>query len=147
MGRSRWPWPDHILGGIPAGLRLRAVVCNPGTQTLLWVGKPRRPQLVLLFWEKHWALLPLRAPNTRDQARRRARAPVIIVAQTLYPGKIEPDGLRGGGPLTQEQETATPQQEIAEGSLTKCDQLHEMGLPPAAEGTAATAYAADQYGS
>eukprot|EP00975_Prorocentrum_lima_P056784 11911127-Prorocentrum_lima.AAC.1 len=40
-------------------LHIRAVVCRPTTQQLLWVGEPERPQMMLLYWHSHWTLLPL----------------------------------------------------------------------------------------
>eukprot|EP00975_Prorocentrum_lima_P037014 7791642-Prorocentrum_lima.AAC.1 len=36
---------------------IRAVVCCPDTQQMLWVGEPYRPQMVLLYWHKHWTCL------------------------------------------------------------------------------------------
>eukprot|EP00975_Prorocentrum_lima_P010819 2299031-Prorocentrum_lima.AAC.1 len=61
--------------------------------------------MVLLFWEKHWTLLPLRAQDPGEHEPDKGKGAVILVTQTPYPGMIEPDGLRGGGPKrTQAQE-------------------------------------------
>eukprot|EP00975_Prorocentrum_lima_P003485 760655-Prorocentrum_lima.AAC.1 len=69
-------------------------------QTLLWVGETGWPQLVLLFWNKHWQLLPLHAPGAGDGEASNGHGALIVVSQDPCPGMIAPNGLRGAGPTT-----------------------------------------------
>eukprot|EP00975_Prorocentrum_lima_P050535 10587002-Prorocentrum_lima.AAC.1 len=39
---------------------IRAAVCCQEIVRMVWVGQPSQQQIVLLFWHKHWSLLPVR---------------------------------------------------------------------------------------
>eukprot|EP00975_Prorocentrum_lima_P002717 601236-Prorocentrum_lima.AAC.1 len=72
---------------------------------MLWVGEPYRPQMVLLYWHKHWTLLPLQTYDPGHRVSDVMDGTILFLAHMPYPGMVEPDGLRGSG-TGEEQEDA-----------------------------------------
>eukprot|EP00975_Prorocentrum_lima_P033619 7055189-Prorocentrum_lima.AAC.1 len=54
------------LEALAQALHLRIAVCSPTTSTIIWVGQPLRQQMVLLYWQDHWSLLPFRIQDDGD---------------------------------------------------------------------------------